>query len=215
MGSRPEELRTEIEQTREELAYDVDRLADRTVPTRVAGRKWEGAKTRVRSVTDRVMGARDTARDKASSAGGTVKDAASTAGSKVQDAASTASDKVQDAASTAADTVRQTPDMVVRQTQGNPLAVGLIAFGIGLLTASLLPETEAEKRAGGAVAERSGDLVEKAKETAREMADDLGGTAREAADQVKQTAREAAQTTADQAKESGRTTVDQTRQSVS
>ncbi|GIJ74289.1 DUF3618 domain-containing protein [Virgisporangium ochraceum] len=208
MGSRPEELRTEIEQTREELAYDVDRLADRTVPTRVAGRKWEGAKSRVRSVTDRVMGARDSvaagAKDKASSAGDTVKDAASTA-----------SDKVQDAASTAADTVRQTPDMVVRQTQGNPLAVGLIAFGIGLLTASLLPETEAEKRAGGAVAEHSGDLVEKAKETAREMADELGGTAREAADQVKQTAREAAQTTADQAKESGRTTVDQTRQSVS
>lgn len=219
MGSRPEELRTEIEQTREELAYDVDRLADRTVPTRVAGRKWEGAKSRVRSVTDRVMGARDSvasgAKDKASSAGSTVKDAASTAGSKVQDAASTAGSKVQDAASTAADTVKQTPDMVVRQTQGNPLAVGLIAFGIGLLTASLLPETEAEKRAGGAVAERSGDLVEKAKETAREVADELGGTAREAADQVKQTAREAAQTTADQAKESGRTTVDQTRQSVS
>ncbi|GAA1038379.1 DUF3618 domain-containing protein [Virgisporangium ochraceum] len=208
MGSRPEELRTEIEQTREELAYDVDRLADRTVPTRVAGRKWEGAKSRVRSVTDRVMGARDSvaagAKDKASSAGDTVKDAASTA-----------SDKVQDAASTAADTVRQTPDMVVRQTQGNPLAVGLIAFGIGLLTASLLPETEAEKRAGGAVAEHSGDLVEKAKETAREMADELGRNAREAADLVLLTAREAAQTTADQAKESGRTTVDQTRQSVS
>jgi vacuolar-type H+-ATPase subunit H len=203
MGSRPEELRTEIERTREELAYDVDRLADRTVPTRVAGRKWEGAKNRVRSVTDRVMGARDTARDKASAVG-----------DKAQEAASRAGDKAQEAAHDVADTVRQTPDTVARQTRGNPLAVGLIAFGVGLLTASLLPETEAEKRAGGAVAERSGDLVDKAKETAREMVDELGGTAREAADQVRETAREAAQHTAEQAKESGRTTVEETRQSV-
>jgi uncharacterized protein YjbJ (UPF0337 family) len=208
MGSRPEELRTEIERTREELAYDVDRLADRTVPTRVAGRKWEGAKSRVRSVTDRVMGARDSVQAGA-------QDKAARAGSKVQDAASTAGSKVQDAGHSVADTVRETPDTVVRTTQGNPLAIGLIAFGIGLLTASVLPETEAEKRAGGAVAERSGDLVDKAKETAREMADDLGGTAREAAQQVKETARDAAQETAAQAKESGRTTVDQTRQSVS
>jgi uncharacterized protein YjbJ (UPF0337 family) len=203
MGSRPEELRSEIERTREELSYDVDRLADRTVPTRVAGRKWEGAKSRVRSVTDRVMGARDSARD-------TVRDKASAVGDK----ASAVGGKAQDAAHAAADTVRETPDTVARQTRGNPLAVGLIAFGAGLLAASLLPETEAEKRAGGAVAERSGDLVDKAKETAREMADELGGSAREAAGQVKETAREAAQHTAEQAKESGRTTVEETRQSV-
>jgi uncharacterized protein YjbJ (UPF0337 family) len=214
MGSRPEELRSEIDMTREELAYDVDRLADRTVPSRVAGRKWEGAKSRVRSVTDRVMGARDQAQGKASQAGSKVQDAASRAGDTVQSAASRAGEKAQDAAHSVADTVRQTPDTVVRQTQGNPVAVGLIAFGVGLLAASLLPETEAEKRAGAAVAERSGDLVDKAKETAREVADDLGGTAREAAGQVKETAREAAQHTAEQAKESGRTTVDQTRESV-
>lgn len=219
MGSRPEELRNEIEQTREELAYDVDRLADRTVPTRVAGRKWEGAKSRVRSVTDRVMGARDTvvsgAQDKASHAGSKIQDAASGAAGSVQSTASAVGDKAQETAHAVADTVRETPDTVARQTRGNPLAVGLIAFGVGLLTASLLPETEAEKRAGGAVAERSGDLVEKAKETAREMTEELGSTAREATEHVKETAREAAQHTADQAKESGRTTVDQTRQSVS
>jgi uncharacterized protein YjbJ (UPF0337 family) len=219
MGSRPEELRNEIDRTREELAYDVDRLADRTVPTRVAGRKWEGAKSRVRSVTDKVMGSRDDGpgrgAGKVSQAGSKVQEAASNAAGSVQSAASTVGDKAQETAHNVADTVRRTPDTVARQTRGNPLAVGLIAFGVGLLTASLLPETEAEKRAGGAVAERSGDLVDKAKETAREMADELGGTAREAAGQVKETAREAAQQTADQAKESGRTTVDQTRQSVS
>lgn len=197
MGSRPDELRTEIEQTREELAYDVDRLADRTSPKRVAQRRWEGVKGRARSVTDRVMGARDTARD------------------AVKGTASDAGDKVQETAQSVAGTVRETPETVARQTRGNPVAAGVIAFGIGLLAASLLPETEAEKRAGSAVADRSGDLAEKAKETAREFASDLGGEAREAAQSVKETAREAAGNTAEQAKESGRSTVEQTRQSVS
>jgi hypothetical protein len=57
-GSRPEELRSEIEQTRDDLAYDVDRLADHTVPSRVVGRKLAGVRERTRSVADRVMGAR-------------------------------------------------------------------------------------------------------------------------------------------------------------
>jgi len=208
MGSRPEELRSEIEQTRDELAYDVDRLADQTVPSRVVGRKWEGVKGRARTVADKVIGARDTVQN-------TAQDKASGAGTTVQEKASQAGDKVQETARSVAGTVRDTPHTVARQTRGNPLAAGVIAFGVGLLAASLLPETDAEKRAGAAVADRSEGLVDKAKEAGREIADDLAGTAREAAQQVKETARDAAGHTAEQAKESGRTTVEQTRQSVS
>lgn len=204
MGSRPDELRNEIEQTRGELAYDVDRLADHTVPSRVVGRKWEGAKGRARSLTDKVMGAKESARDSVSHAG-----------DKMQETASQAGDKAQETAHQVAGTVRDTPDMVARQTRGNPLAVGLIAFGVGLLTAALLPETEPEKRAGAAVADRSEGLVDQAKHAAREMAGDLQETAKDAAGQVKQTAQEAAGNTAEQARESGRTTVQETRRSVS
>jgi hypothetical protein len=208
MGSRPEELRSEIEQTREELAYDVDRLADHTVPSRVVGRKVAGVKERARSVADRVMGARDSVRD-------SVRDTASSAGDRARDNATRAGEKVQETAHSVAGTVRETPDAVARQTRGNPLAAGVIAFGVGLLAASLLPETQAEKRAGAAVADRSEGLVDKARETARDMASDLGDTAKDAAGSVKDTAREAAGHTAEQAKESGRSTVEQTRQAVS
>jgi hypothetical protein len=204
MGSRPEELRSEIEQTREELAYDVDRLADHTVPSRVVGRKLAGVKERARSVADRVMGSRDSVRDTASSAGDRARETANRAG-----------EKVQETAHSVAGTVRETPDAVARQTRGNPLAAGVIAFGVGLLVASLLPETEAEKRAGVAVADRSEGLVDKARETARDLASDLGDTAKDAAGSVKDTAREAAGHTAEQAKESGRSTVEQTRHAVS
>ena len=193
MGSRPDELRSEIEQTRGELAYDVDRLADHTVPSRVVGRKWEDAKERARSAADKVMGAKDSARDSVSDTGG----------------------KMQETAHQVAGTVRDTPDMVARRTRGNPLAVGVIAFGVGLLTAALLPETEPEKRAGAAVADRSEGLVDGARDAARDIAGDLQETAKDAAGQVKQTAQQAAGNTAEQAKESGRTTVQETRQSVS
>jgi ElaB/YqjD/DUF883 family membrane-anchored ribosome-binding protein len=204
MGSRPEELRSEIERTREELTYDVDRLADHTVPSRVVGRKVAGVKARARSVADKVMGARDS-----------VQDTASSAGDRARDTAARAGEKMQDTAHSVAGTVRDTPDAVARQTRGNPLAAGVIAFGVGLLVASLLPETDAEKRAGAMVADRSEDLVDKARETAREMASDLGDTAKDAAGSVKDTAREAASHTAEQAKESGRSTVEQTRHAVS
>jgi hypothetical protein len=195
MGSRPEELRSEIEQTREELAYDVDRLADHTVPSRVVGRKVAGVKERARSVADRVMGDRP--------------------GDRARETATVAGEKVQETAHDVAGSVRETPDAVARKTRGNPLAAGVIAFGVGLLVASLLPETEAEKRAGAAVADQSEGLVDRARETAREMAGDLGDTAKDAAGSVKDTAREAAGNTAQQAKESGRSTVEQARHAVS
>ncbi len=215
MGARPDEIRDEIEQTREELAYDVDRLADRTVPSRVVERRWEGVKEKARNMADTVMGARDTAQGKASDAGSTVKETASQATDKVKETASQASDKVVGTAQSVAGTVQQTPDIVARRTRGNPLAAGLIAFGAGLLAASLLPETEREKQAGAAVAERSQGLVDKAKETGKELAQELSGTAREAGEQIKESAKEAARNTSQQAQESGRSTVEQTRQAVS
>jgi vacuolar-type H+-ATPase subunit H len=134
-----------------------------------------------------------------------------------ESASGTASDvggKAQAMASGVADTVRSAPDTVARQTQGNPLAAGMIAFGVGLLAASLLPETRAERRVGVAVAERSEGLVDKAREAGRELTEELGGTARQAAEHVKETAKQAAENTADHAKEAGRTTVQETKQAA-
>lgn len=214
MGTRPDEIRDEIEQTREELTYDVDRLADRTVPSRVVERRWENVKEKARGVTDKVMGARDSAQESASNTGDRVQELASNTGDRVQDLASRAGGRARETAHTVAGTVRGTPDTVVRQTRGNPVAAGVVAFGVGLLVASLLPNTDAEKRVGSAVADRSEDLVDQVKQTGRELKDEFSGPAREAAAQVKETAQQAAANTADHARESGRTTVEQTRQAA-
>src|SRR5918997_802868 len=63
--------------------------------------------------------------------------------------------------------VQQAPDTIVRQTQGNPLAAGMIAFGVGWLVSILLPASEKEKQlaqqAESAVKEHKDALLEPAK----------------------------------------------------
>jgi hypothetical protein len=210
VASRPDEIRDEIEYTRQELADDVDRLADRTVPSRVVHRRWEGVKDKVRGVTDSVMG-RDSSSYRSYGTRDTVADKAADARGTVKDAAARTSDRVSDAAQGAVDTVRHAPQAAMRQTQGNPLAAGLIAFGFGALVASLIPETEAERRAGAKLAERSDQVMD----VVRQQGQELKESAKDAAAQVKETATQAAGATAEQAKESGKSTVEQTKEAAS
>lgn len=206
----PDDIRREIEATRAELAQDVDRLADRTSPTRVARRGIDKIGDKVSSIKETVMGA-------SSSTGGSVKATAQRTGDRVQatasdaadslkGAASSATDSVRGAASSATDTLRQSPEMVKARTRGNPLAVGLIAFGAGLLVATLLPETDAERQAGRKLADRGGDLVDEYREpvmdAVNQVKQDATESAKQSAAEVKDTAQQAAQTTAQSAKES-------------
>jgi uncharacterized protein DUF3618 len=193
MATRPDEIRDEIEATRQELATDMDRLADRTVPSRVVQRRWEGVKDSVRGVSDKVMGAADSVQDTAGRTGDRLGEAVSGAASGV------------------ADSVRQAPQAVTRKARGNPVAAGVIAFGVGLLVASLIPETDAERQAGAKIAEHGEGVLDEMKEAGQQLRDELGGSVREAAGQVKETATGAASATAEHAKEAGRSTVDQTR----
>jgi uncharacterized protein YjbJ (UPF0337 family) len=200
MAQEPDRLKQDIENTRASLTRDVDLLAEKTSPKKVAQRRWT-------SVKEKVMGSTDTARHAAS---GTASDAVNT----VQDKASAAASTVQDKAGDAADAVRSAPQAVVKQTQGNPLAAGIIAFGVGMLAATLIPVTDAERRAGQELKDRSGDLTDKVKDVAAEMKDDLSGTVQQAASQVKETAQDAAQTTRQQAQSSAQDATDQTKQAA-
>src|SRR5205823_5088716 len=146
--------------TRANLSYDVDALNEKVNPTRVVDRRVGKAKSTVTGLKDKVFGA---AHDTGQHAHGT---AANAAGS-VQGAASSAAGSVQNAASSAVDAVQSAPDTIQRQAQGNPLAAGLIAFGVGWLVSSLLPTSEKEKQlasqAESAVKDHSQPLVDQAK----------------------------------------------------
>jgi gas vesicle protein len=190
-SSDPDVIRRQIEDTRRELSYDVDALNEKVNPARVVDRRVTAAKGRISNLKEKVMGS---AQDTTSSAQGM----ASNAAGSVQGAASSAADTVSGAASSAVGAVQQAPDAIVKQTQGNPLAAGLIAFGVGWLVSSLLPASEKEKQlaqqAESAVREHKDALLEPAKQAAQEIGEQLKPAAQEAMESVKSTAQDAAST---------------------
>ncbi|MCP2266998.1 DUF3618 domain-containing protein [Promicromonospora thailandica] len=181
----PDEIRADIERTRAELSHDVDTLGDKVHPGHAVRRQTDKVRSGMGRVKDRVMG---TAHDTMDSAHGTSHDLA---------------DRGREAASSVAHGVGAAPQKVREQTQGNPLAVGLVAFGAGLALASLLPASRTERRAVAAVEEKAAPLVDDLKSTASEVAEGLKEPAREGAEAVRDAAKDAAQ----QVGEHGRETV--------
>jgi uncharacterized protein YjbJ (UPF0337 family) len=207
MAEEPDRLRQDIENTRASLTRDVDMLADKTSPTRVAQRRWSAVKERVMGTSEH---AKHAAADRTSSAMGAVQDKAGA----VQDKAGAVQDKAGAAAHQAADSVRNAPQAVAQQTQGNPLAAGIIAFGVGMLAATVIPVTDVERRAGQQLKDNAGDLTDQVKDVAVEMKDDLSGSVQQAVGQVKDTATDAAQTTKDRAQSSAQDATDRTKQAA-
>jgi gas vesicle protein len=94
--------------------------------------------------------------------------------------------------------VQQAPQAVVRQTRGNPLAAGLIAFGAGWLVSSLLPASQREQELAEQAKQRASEigqpLVDAAKDAAMEMKDNLQEPAQHAVESVRDTAADAGRT---------------------
>lgn len=185
MGAEPEQLERDIARTRDRLGQDVDLLAEKVSPTAAAKRGIGRIRDAATSVRENVMG---TVTDKAGSAGDTLGHSASEA----KDSVAHAKDSVAGAAQSAKVTVR-------RQTQGNPLAAGVIAFGVGWLVSSLIPATKAEEQLGGQIRGQAGTVKEGLSSAASQLADDLREPAKQAVEQVKETASSSASTVKDEA----------------
>lgn len=181
MTETPEEIRARIDRTRESVSGDVDALAEKVSPSGIVGRETERVKAKVNDVKERLFGSDD--RDDHGVVG--------QAGHDVRGAVGHMGENVRGTVSNAGDSVRHGADMAVRKAKGNPLAVGLIAFGVGALIASLIPASEPEKQAAQKVKEGAEPLVEGAKDVAKEAAENLKEPAQEAAQHLKDTAQSA------------------------
>jgi gas vesicle protein len=107
------------------------------------------------------------------------------------DAGSSASDLAHGAADVAHD--------VKVKAAGNPLAVGLIAFGVGLVIASLIPASKKEKELAESIKQEAEPFVDEVTSVAKEMAADLKEPARDAATAVKDRAEGAFEAVRDEA----------------
>ncbi len=158
----PAVIRAQIEQTRADLSNNVNALTDSVNPSSVARRQTVKVKGAVTGLKDRVMGSASDARSQLGSVPATV-----------------------------ADTIASTPTRFRASTGGNPLAAGVIALGVGWLTASLLPASQSEQAAATKVKDAAAPIVT---DTAKEVADNLKESAQQAVDSVKDAAAEAAAT---------------------
>jgi hypothetical protein len=199
----PDEIRADIERTRAALSDDVDDLAESVKPKNVAGRQVGKVKEAASNLKDRVMGSDDddysgsavgTVGDKASSAKDAVADKAYAAKDAVTDRAYAARDTVSEKATEAGEAVRQAPARLKRRAQGNPLAAGVIAFGLGMLVSSLIPSSEKEREAVSRLQENLEPVKEKAAEVAKDVGESLKPAAQEAAESVRTTAQEGVET---------------------
>lgn len=165
MTTNPDEIRREIEDTRGRLSSDVNALTETVSPSNVARRQADKVADVASSVKDRVMGTADDLRSSSS-------DAASSVGHAPGAAATKARSK----------------------TQGNPLAAGLVALGVGWLVGSMLPASEKEKEAAVALKDKAQPLMDEAKSVAQDTAQELKEPAKQAAQSIKETATDAKDT---------------------
>ena len=91
-------------------------------------------------------------------------------------------------------------DRVVAKAEGNPLAVGLIAFGAGLLLASLIPASSKEKDLATTVKDQAQPLVDEVTDVAKEVGEHLKEPARAAVASVKESAQDSVATVTEQAR---------------
>jgi len=179
--SSPEQIRADIEVTREELGRDVDALADKVTPGKIVERQKSRMRRAFEDVKHRVMGV-------------------------AEDVGHTTSD----VAESAAEGVRELPRRAAGAAQGAPIAVGLVALGLGWLAASLAPPSQAERRLARSLRESAQPIVDSATDAAKQVASELQEPARDAFERVKSEAVDAAE----HVKEEARDTTEQVKESV-
>jgi hypothetical protein len=164
----PEEIKRNIDVTRNALSADVEALHDKVSPSKAVGRQVDKTRSAIAGVKDKVMGS-------------------------VESVSSSASD----GASSVGDAISGAPHKVSARAQGNPLAAGLIAFGAGWLISSLLPASTVEKKVAGQAKEHAQPMIDHLTDSAAELKDTMAQPLHEAVDSVRSSATDATSAVAD------------------
>ncbi|MGH8941204.1 MAG: DUF3618 domain-containing protein [Acidimicrobiia bacterium] len=189
MADRTDQLREDIDQKRDDIGYTVDQIQNRVSPGRITARGRYRFRRWWIDTRDRILG-NDQSQypwerqvQEVSNRVGNVTDRASEVVSDVRAG------------------VAETPRMLRRQTQGNPVAAGFVAFGGGLLVGTLLPETQTERDAAQRLEPSVAGLAQEAAEIGKDVAEDVKTTAVGAIDEMKESASAAAEGVKEEAKE--------------
>jgi uncharacterized protein YjbJ (UPF0337 family) len=181
MGTRADELKSDLERQRDALGEDLEAVGDRVSPGRMVERRKAAFRQRFDRLRGRVMGTADSGR------------------SGMADAAGTTTEKAGEATQAVKDRLSDAPQAVGSATEGNPLAAGVIAFGAGLLVASLVPPSRPEHRAAEQLKPVLDGAKDEARSVAQEATEHLRPQAEDAVAQVREQASSAAETVKEEA----------------
>lgn len=185
MGQDTEELKREIESTRNDMSGTLDAIGDRVSPGRMMQRKKNRMSQAMSSMRDRVMG---TAHD--------------------------AKQSLSETSDSATESVKQMPDMVAERTAGAPMVAGGIAFGIGMLIAVAFPASKMEEQAGAKLRDTIEPVKEDLIESAQQVAQNVKEPAKQSVESLKEASAEAARSVASSAKEAGAAVKDEAKDSM-
>ncbi len=208
MGQNPEELRAEIARTRAELGQDLDNLVEKVTPSKVVGRKVDATKEAVFGVKDKIMGSAGAAKESVMGAVGSATGHSGDSGGGTKDsvagAVSSVGHSAGDAVASAGHAFHDALTTAKAKDAGNPLAAGVIAFGLGWLASSLMPASAVEQQGAAKLKDAVGEPVKQGlSQVASEMKDTLTPIAHDALSTVKDTATDAVSTVKDQAAQAG------------
>jgi hypothetical protein len=189
MGQTPDELRRDIDDTREHLGDTLGAIEDRVSPRAIVERRRSAMAERWTSTKEAVMGRAD-------------------------QITSTTSETAHNVTATASEAMHDAPHMATDRVQGNPWAAGIIAFGAGLLAATLLPVTRTEEERSDKVMDKAKPLIDEAKGAASDIASDMKDESRSHVDALKADAADAAAAVSDTARSAGEDTRDAGRSAV-
>ena len=165
-SSESERVRSEIDDSGEHLGQTVDAIGDRMLPGRIIERRKETATRSLRGWRERLMGA------------------AEDTGHQISDTANSTLDQVKGA-----------PQTLSHKTEGSPLAVGGVAFAVGMLAAAIWRPSDPERAVVERVAEAAPDLTNDLGDMARGAAQTVKDEAADVADELKSSVAEATSAT--------------------
>lgn len=214
MGKEPDEIRQEIEETRNRMGETVEAIGYKTdVPARARDSVQEKKENLVSSVTglkDRVVGsivgtkesvggsvsnATSSFSDSVGNVSGSVAGSVTDAGRSLSDAGHAAAGRIGDATPSAQE-IRQGVQRTAGLAQENPVGLALGSIAVGFIAGLMVPATRIERQKVGPVADELVDRAratgEEAVERGKQVAQEAAQTARQVAQETKETAQQAA-----------------------
>lgn len=208
MGQEADQLRSDIRERRQHMSQAVDAIEDRVTPGRVVERqqaRWRQTWTGLR---DNVMGSRDYDERRGHQIGyrdladDDIHDQGHHQTEGVMQSAQQSVQSLRDSTGEALSHAGDAPDAVMRQTKGNPLIAGAIAFGLGALVGSIAPTTTQERQAVRRMEPELRHVADDLRHGAESTVSEVQSAARDKADELKESAQQSAQSLKESAQES-------------